>query len=100
MTAIGWSQYLKEHAKRLYAPALDPALTAARELDRRILRGDIVPAFTERDVYLKGWRLLDKEGTSLAVDYLEAHHRISGTTLETGGRPKTIWTVHPQLEAK
>ena len=99
-TAIGWSQYLKAHAKRLYAPALDPALTAAHELDRHILRNDIGPSFSERDVYLKGWRLLDKERTSLALDYLEALDRVSRRTLETGGRPRIIWTVHPALRTK
>ena len=100
MTAIGWSQYLKAHAERFYAPALDPALAAARELERHILRGDIGPSFTERDVYVKGWRLLDREGTSLSVDYLQALDRITGETLETGGRPKTIWTIHPHLKAE
>ena len=48
--ACGWGEYLEGHAQRLYSPALDPAMAAARELDRRILKGDVPAEFAARDI--------------------------------------------------
>ncbi len=48
--AIAWGGYLEAHARRLYAYALDPALAAARELERHIKTGDIGTPFQARDV--------------------------------------------------
>ncbi|MQM38450.1 hypothetical protein KBTX_02461 [wastewater metagenome] len=97
LMALAWCEYLEEHARRLYAPALDPALHAARELDRHIRRGELPNPFRERDVYRKGWRLLDRKGTREALDYLEDLGRVAGVTIDGPGRPTTTWYIHPDL---
>ncbi len=95
--AIGWAAFLESHARRLFAPALDPTLAAAVELDRRILKGDLKIPFTARDVYRKGWRLLTRESTQLALEYLADYGRIWCSTVHTDGRPKVVWEVNPLL---
>ncbi len=97
LTAIAWAEFLEAHARRLYAPALDPALHAARELDRHIRASDLPERFTAREVYLKGWRLLDRRGTEDALQYLEHLGWLRAESVKTGGRPTINWYVHPDL---
>ena len=98
LTAIAWAEFLEAHARRLYAPALDPALHAARELDRHIRASDLPERFTAREVYLKGWRLLDRRGTEDALQYLEHLGWLRAESIKTGGRPTINWYVHPDLQ--
>lgn len=103
LTAVGWVEYLEAHARRLYAPALDPALHAARELDRHIRAGDLEAEFQARDVYRRGWRSLDRRGTADALDYLADLGRVVPQEMETGpsgGRPSIVWRIHPDLRGK
>ena len=97
LMAIAWCEYLEEHARRLYAPALDPALHAARELDRHIRNGELPNPFSERDVYRHNWHLLNKKATREALEYLQDLGRVAGLTTEGPGRPTTRWYVHPDL---
>ena len=98
--ALAWCDYLEEHARRLYAPALDPALHAARELDRHIQRGELPNPFRERDVYRKGWRSLDRKRTREALEYLQDLGRVVGLGSSNDGRPTTSWYIHPELEVR
>ncbi|WP_245693479.1 YfjI family protein [Deferrisoma camini] len=95
--AVAWADYLEAHARRLYGVALDPALAAARELDRRIRRGDLPDVFTAREVYRKCWRLLDVDGTRAALDYLVDLGRVFEEPVDTGGRPSVRYRAHPAL---
>lgn len=97
LSGIAWAEYLEAHARRLYAPALDPALHAARELDRHIRAGDLANPFQARDVYRRCWRLLDRRGTEDALGYLADLGRVYAQDFETGGRPTTVWHIHPDL---
>jgi hypothetical protein len=97
LRAIAWCDYLETHARRLYSPALDPALAAARELDKHILAGDLPDPFTARDVSQRGWRLLDRERTMAALAYLEDLDRVRGVPVQTGGRPTIRFSVNPKL---
>jgi len=95
--AAAMCQYLESHARRLYSPALDPALAAARELDRHMLQGDVPSQFTARDIYQHHWHRLDKDGAQLALDYLATLGRVRSFKVETGGRPTTRWEANPAL---
>lgn len=97
LMALTWCDYLEEHARRLYAPALDPALHAARELDRHICNGDLPNPFRERDVYRRNWQLLNRKATHEALEYLQDLGRVAGLRLEGSGRPTTSWYIHPDL---
>jgi len=97
LQACAWAEYLESHARRVYGYATDLPHNAARELDRHILNGDLGTHFTARDVYLKGWGMLDRDATHLALEYLADLDRIGQERLDTGGRPKVVWTVNPRL---
>lgn len=97
VAAIAWGEFLEAHARRLYAPALDPALAAARELDRHIRNGDLGTVFTTREVYRPCWRLLDKRGAQEALEYLADLGRVRSEEQDTGGRPSVQWRVNPAL---
>jgi putative DNA primase/helicase len=98
LRALTWCDYLEAHARRLYAPALDSGLHAARELKRRIQRGDLPDPFEKRQVYRKGWRLLDRKGASEALEYLEDMGHVVSVETATSTKPKTIYYVHPELK--
>ena len=98
--AADFGEYLESHARRLYSPALDPALNAARELDRRIRRGDVSADFAARDIYRRGWRLLDTDGTRKALDVLADYNRVLRIEVPTIGRTAEVWRINPQLRSK
>ncbi len=95
LQALAWCEYLETHARRIFAPALAPDLFAASELDRRLL--SLPDPFTARDIYQKGWRGLDREGTSAAVRMLEDYGRIRGEMTDGAGRPTVLYRVNPAL---
>ena len=57
--AVRWADYLEYHMRRVYAMARDARLDAAIALQKKITRGQLENPFTERDVYRKGWSLLN-----------------------------------------
>ena len=98
--AVAWAEFLEMHARRLYSPALNPALVAARELLRHLENADLPNPFTARTVYRNRWASLDREGTPPALDYLEENRWLKTKTVQTGGRPKIEFYIHPQLPRK
>lgn len=95
--ACAWGEYLESHARRVYAHAIDRNLATARELDRRLQGGSVGSKFTARDIYLKGWRMLDRKSTEIALDYLADLDRVRAKEVETGGRPRVVWEINPAL---
>lgn len=97
LRALAWAQYLESHAKRAYASVEQLRVETARELLRRIERGDVPDPFSLRDVYLKGWsRLATPEATRQAADLLADLDWLRNETVPTTGRPKTIYHVNPR----
>lgn len=95
LKAIAWARYLESHSRRIYSTAIDQGMTAARELDRRM--GQLPMPFSARDVWKRGWRLLDREGTAAALSILIDYGRIRGEGTMGEGRPTTRYTVNPAL---
>lgn len=97
--ALAWANYLETHANRLYSQILSPELSAAVELDRHIRKGDLPNPFTARDVYRRGWRLLETTGTLSAITLLADLDRIRPERIQndTGGRPSDLWHVNPKI---
>jgi len=85
LRACAGAQYLETHARRIFAPALDPEMVAAVALDRRLL--SLSEPFTAKDVYRKPWRLLDNRGTAGAISILVDYGRIRGEVSSGSGRP-------------
>ena len=100
LQAVTWAKYLEEHAGRLYAPALDPALHAAVELDKRIRAGELASPFRAREAYRHGWRLLDRRGIEAATEFLADLGWLRSESIETGGRLSVLWHAHPAMRGQ
>ena len=100
--AIAWTDFLEAHARRIFAPAMDPALFAARELDRHIQKGDLGRQFKIRQIVRKNWKGLDRETAQQALEYLADLDRVYEEQVQPdpkkGGRPTSIWHVNPAIE--
>jgi putative DNA primase/helicase len=99
-------EYLRSHAKRLYAAAETPETSGAEKLLAKIKGGKLIDAdgvilecFTPRQVVLKGWTGLGntelvRKAADLLVDYdwLRKEQLPSGAA---GGRPSDRYTINP-----
>lgn len=69
--AAAWCEYLESHARRVYGLITDISRQAAAKLSKKIKCGKLPDGFTVRDVYRKGWSILDTpENAQLACDEL------------------------------
>jgi hypothetical protein len=93
--AVGWVLYLECHARRLYAGVTEATAIAARELARRIIKGDIEDGFTARDVYRHGWTGLDREQTQAEIDVLLSLRRLEERIENSAGRSKIRYAISP-----
>ncbi|MBN8474509.1 DUF3987 domain-containing protein [Sulfuritalea sp.] len=99
--AIGWAEYLRPHAERVYACTTRPDTRHARALLNKIRTGAIADDFTPRDVYLKGWSLLDRDGVTKAVELLsDLGYLRSGQKRQQsgGGRPSICYRINPNAK--
>lgn len=95
--AMAWAEYLETHAHRIYAHALDPAMTAAKELAERLSK--LPEPFRARDVSQKGWKLLDKETTAAALDILEEYGWLASRDVRPeSGRPTRDYFINPTIK--
>lgn len=108
MRALAWGDYLRTHAERLYAAAVMPETTGAKQLLDKIKAGKLTDgdgaqgeAFTPRQVAVKHWAGLGtpdavRKAADLLADYgwLEREATPSGAA---GGRPSARYVVHPML---
>ena len=108
MRALAWADYLRTHAERLYAAAVMPETSAAKQLMDKIKAGKLadsdgalLDAFAPRQVAVKHWAGLGtpdavRKAADLLADYgwLEREATPSGAT---GGRPSERYVLHPVL---
>ncbi|MCL8000231.1 YfjI family protein [Brucella sp. 21LCYQ03] len=102
--ALGWADYLRSHANRLYSSGN----TIVVEDGARLIleRRDTLPdEFTVRDVQRKGWQgLTDRDAVGASIDLLEETnhcHKFEKRTGATGGRPTASYCWNPKIrEAK
>ena len=106
--ALAWADYLRTHAERLYAAAVMPETSAAKQLLDKIKAGKLadsdgvlLDAFTPRQIAVKHWAGLGtpdavRKAADLLADYgwLEREATPSGAT---GGRPSERYMLHPVL---
>ena len=99
--AIAWAEYLEPHARRVYAPAISPDLSAAHALAARIRAGDLEETFTAREIYRHGWSGLSKRNDVVAgLQVLEDFHWVESRRSETGGKPRYEYTVNKALRSE
>lgn len=108
MRALAWGDYLRTHAERLYAAAVMPETTGAKQLLDKIKAGKLTDSdgaqcatFTPRQVAVKHWAGLGtpdavRKAAELLADYgwLSREATPSGAA---GGRPSERYVVHPLL---
>ena len=95
--AIQWAEYLESHARRVYATALDPAMTGAIALAERMEQ--LPEPFTARDIYRRGWSGLGREALPGALDVLvELGHLLPEKRGDDGGRPTTVYRINPRAK--
>ncbi|MEK6805124.1 MAG: YfjI family protein [Pseudomonadota bacterium] len=104
LRAAAWCEYLEAHARRCYGLLKDDGLRAAQALAAKLERGKLEDGFSLRDVRRNQWRsLTTEESIQAALDWLEdegwLRSKAAGVS-ERGGRPTTIYTIHPALKAK
>lgn len=92
--ALAWSEYLESHARRVYAPAILPAIPAGHALLAKLKANKLPGEFTAREVYFKGWtNLTSPDEVANAARLLVDHGYLAAFDVDTSGRPKTIYRV-------
>ena len=108
MRALAWADYLRTHAERLYAAAVMPETSAAKQLLDKIKAGKLtdsnglmLDAFAPRQVAVKHWAGLGtadavRKAADLLADFgwLDREATPSGAA---GGRPGERYVLHPML---
>ena len=97
--ALGWAEYLRSHANRIYAAGETMAEDGAGLI---IARRQHLPAqFTGRDIQRKGWAGLgDHAAVGAAIDILVERYfcrQVPGEPQLAGGRPSLTYLWNPHL---
>ena len=106
--ALDWGDYLRSHARRLYAAAVIPETTDAVTLLSKIKAGKLVDrdgvileSFTPRLVALKHWGgLTTPDAVRKAADVLADYDWLRRDVVQggaTGGRPSDRYAINPAL---
>ncbi len=110
LRALAWGDYLRSHAERIYAAAVTPETTGARQLLDKIKAGKLcdsdgvlLDAFTPRLVAVKHWAGLGTtDAVRKAADLLADYGWLARETVQSGdamgrGRPSERYLLHPTL---
>lgn len=108
LRALAWADYLRTHAERLYAAAVVPETTGAKQLLDKIkagklcdIDGVLLDAFTPRLVAVKHWAGLSTPDSVRKAAVLLADYgwlvREAVPTGAAGGRPSDRYLIHPML---
>ena len=93
--SIEFSQYLRDHANRVYASASGHDLRAVRLLAARLLKGDLPDGFTRRTLVVKGWSGLSTlEQAQAAIDALVEYGWLIEEEARSGGRPTVRYCLN------
>jgi hypothetical protein len=99
--ALGWAEYLRSHANRLYSSGETMAEDGARLIVER--RHQLPEQFIGRNVHQKGWAGLgDRDTVAASIEILIAtnHCReVNGMAATAGGRPTSLYFWNPALQA-
>ena len=108
LRALAWADYLRTHAERMYAAAVIPETTGAKQLLDKIKAGRLcegngvlLEAFTPRLVAVKHWTGLGTpDAVRKAADLLAEFGWLARQAVPVGaagGRPSDRYLIHPML---
>ncbi len=93
LKALAWADYLETHAERVYGAAIQPDVTAAKAILRRIKKGDLPETFSGWQVWRPGWSGLDRERAQEGLRLLVEYEHLVEKPVKTGGRTKTVYAI-------
>jgi hypothetical protein len=100
--ALGWADYLRSHASRVYAAGEVMAENGARLIVER--RDQLPGQFTPRDIQRKAWAGLgDRDVVQVSIDMLVGTYHCREVSVGAGpqgGRPSQLYCWNPHLIAK
>lgn len=97
--AIAWGDYLASHARRIYASAQAAQCSSECLLAAKIQQGHLEDGFTVRQVYTHHWTgLSNRQMAEEAVGNLAEMGWIRPEKQAGGGRPTTVYRIHPKLK--
>jgi len=96
--AAAWCSLFQAHAERLYELHSTIGLNAAREILNKIQTGELGDEITAREIYRNKWRhLAEPNDVKAGLDLLILHDYLQEITLPTGGKPKSVFLVNPNV---
>ena len=96
--AFEWCRYLWTHARRFYACAVPPSVSAMRRLAQLIREGHVERTFTVREIYRKHWTGLGSQKTAqAAVTELVKANWVRKVREKKTGRPAERYEVNPRI---
>jgi hypothetical protein len=96
--ALAWVHYLKSHAVRAYGSVTLADVAGAKALLKHIRSGDVIDAFTARDIYRKQWSMLSNpDDASKAIAVLVDYGWLRRVTENTDGRPRIVFEISPEV---
>lgn len=94
-----WCEFLEQHAKKIYAIAINSPLFSAEALAKKIKSGHVKDGMKLRDIYRHQWSgLTDKKQTEEAISILEPLNWIMTEKIQTDGRYQIVIRLHPSLK--
>ncbi len=94
LRALTLADYFESHARRLHGSGRRIVVQAARLILAKAKAGELPDPFTARDVYRREWTgLADAKATAEPLDMLAAYGWLAEATLDTGGRPTTVYRL-------
>jgi len=99
--AVGWCDYLEQHARRIYGMAIEGSYESARKLAKKIQEREITGTFDVRDVYRKEWALLNSRSTAeTACDILVNCGWLKKSIIPEDRKTKITYTVNPKVSPR
>ena len=97
--AAAWCDYLESHARRIYGMQTMAEIEGAKNLLKRLLKGEVPTTFTARLVYRgKHWsKLATPAEVRSACDILCDYGYLKADELRGSGRPTTTYTLNPNV---
>jgi putative DNA primase/helicase len=93
--ALALADYFESHARRLYSSGRRATVRAAHAILDKLRGGALAEPFSARDVYRHEWSALsDRETVTDALDMLAAYGWLAECTVDTGGRPLTLYSLN------
>jgi hypothetical protein len=97
MRALAFAEYFESHARRVCGSGAAGEVAVAKLILARIRKGDLTDGFCARDIRRKEWSgLTDNDQIKAGLDLLADFDLTAPRTIETLGRPRTVYVVNPR----